>query len=253
MSRNEVRSHDTDIIEDRTRENYPDTFSFRAFPEQLDCLRRGDLEGLMATFTDDIHDYYRNAILDHAMLPLLFAHLCGCCLMLSYEGGLPLSRAAAISTKYMNMCQDITSVEDFVARLQEMQTEFTGEVAFATRISSGSHTVDLCKHYIHEHANEKISLDALAEASGYSLSRLQHIFRQFTGMSLTAYIRKEKIEKACLLLRYSDESSSAISQKLSYCSQSYFIRQFQEETGMTPARYRRNAKKTDLKNTQAKT
>lgn len=227
------------MLEDSVREDHRDAFSFRAFPELIDCVRSGDPQRLRDAFTEEVRRYYEEAIPDHAFLPYLFAHLCGCNLMISYEGGLSLSTAAAISSKYLNLASAIRSVDEFVIRLQDMQMDFAEEVALARRFSSGHHTVDQCMHYIHEHVNEKIELKCLSAVSGYSLSRLQHVFAQYAGISLTAFIRKEKIRKACFLLNHTEDSAAAISQKLSYCSQSYFINQFKAETGMTPAAYRR--------------
>ena len=242
MPTKKKRREVTEIIEDQTREDHRESFSFRAFPEQLACVRNGDPEGLKATFTPDFRAYYGEAIPDHAQLPLIFSHLCGCLHMLSYESGLPLSRAAAISSKYMNKAAAISSIEKFVDELQRMQMEYASQVALARRFSSGNAAVDLCMNHIHEHVNEKISLAELAAVSGYSLSRLEHVFHACTGMTLTDYIRRQKINRACILLRYTEDSCAAISQKLSYCSQSYFIRQFQRETGMTPALYRRQGR-----------
>ena len=70
--------------------------------------------------------------------------------------------------------------------------------------------------------------------SGY-LSRL---FKKETGVSVSAYIRSQKIDMAKNLLRFSDYSMIDIANRLSFSSQSHFIQQFREVVGMTPKKYR---------------
>ena len=75
---------------------------------------------------------------------------------------------------------------------------------------------------------------------GGSASYLSRLFKKETGDSVSAYIRLQKIEKAKNLLRYSDYSIIDIANRLSFSSQSHFIQQFRELTGITPKKYRDN-------------
>ena len=225
-------------IEERNDTEFDYGFTFELFPEQLDCIRNGDIEGLRNTFHIDMYDYYEKAIPDLSAAPAIFNFLNGCVMMLANEAGIPLRRTVAVSTKYLRQTQQFTSVNDFVDRLRDMQMEYTEEVYLFKRNASGNQVIDTCQRYIYEHVYDRITLKELEEITGYSTSRLQHLFTRYKGIPITEHIRKEKIERACYLLRNTDLSCAAISQKLSYCSQSYFIQQFQKETGITPARYR---------------
>lgn len=59
-----------------------------------------------------------------------------------------------------------------------------------------------------------------------------------TGDSVSAYIRRHKIEMSKNLLQYSEYSMIDIANRLSFSSQSHFIQQFREYVGMTPKKYR---------------
>lgn len=59
-----------------------------------------------------------------------------------------------------------------------------------------------------------------------------------TGDSVSAYIRRHKIEMSKNLLQYSEYSIIDIANRLSFSSQSHFIQQFREYVGMTPKKYR---------------
>jgi AraC-like DNA-binding protein len=59
------------------------------------------------------------------------------------------------------------------------------------------------------------------------------------GITLSRYIRDQKINVACNMLRHLDESSLTIANYLGFSSQSHFIQVFKKSTGMTPEEYRR--------------
>lgn len=228
------------LIEDQNQEEHDDSFSYQLFPAQISCIRSGDIDALKLTFTEDFDSYYRTALMgDDPHLPLVLAHVCGTMMIIACEGGLPLSRSAAVSTKYLKTALGISDIDTFLACMKQMMTDYTQEVFMYKRFNSGSAVVNRCMRYIYEHTQEPISLSSLVNISGYSPSRLQHLFKEHTGLSISDYIRREKTLKACLFLRHTDLSCAQISQKLAYGSQSYFIRQFKKEMGMTPARYRK--------------
>lgn len=106
------------------------------------------------------------------------------------------------------------------------------------RSDTGSKHINVCKEYIYSHIKERITIEELAETLGVSASYLSRLFKKETGDSVSAYIRRQKIEMAQNLLRYSDYSLIDIANRLSFSSQSHFIQQFRELTGMTPKRYR---------------
>ena len=89
-----------------------------------------------------------------------------------------------------------------------------------------------------QHFREKIYLGHIAENLGISGSYLSRLFKKETGVSVSAYIRSQKIDMAKNLLRFSDYSMIEIANRLSFSSQSHFIQQFREVVGMTPKKYR---------------
>ena len=56
------------------------------------------------------------------------------------------------------------------------------------------------------------------------------------GMSISDYIQKVRIDEAKELLRQG-KSCGEVACILNYTSQSYFIRQFKKQTGITPKLY----------------
>ena len=94
-----------------------------------------------------------------------------------------------------------------------------------------------CIQYIASHTHQIISLDELAEGSGYSKEYIAKLFRKHVGIPISEHIQMVRIEEAKALLRQG-KSSGEVAYILNYTSQSYFTRQFKKQTGITPMVYR---------------
>lgn len=229
---------------DRTQDSRETPFTFVLRQDYLDCVTQGDvhtLETLLARDRGASRQYFSQALPVRGSFPQTLVFLCGCFLMAACAGGLPLERGAALSTLYWNRAPQVEDLPGFLQTLEDMERDFAQEVCHHRRFQFGHEGVNRCARYIYEHVTQPLSLGQVAAACGYSLSWLQHLFVRYTGQTLTAYIRREKMARACLLLRHTQSTCLDISQKLSFSSQSHFIRQFKQTTGMTPAQYRRHS------------
>lgn len=64
------------------------------------------------------------------------------------------------------------------------------------------------------------------------------LFKQYTDMNFTAYLRKIRIEKAKKMLRNTDKKLNEVCRSVGFEDASRFTKIFREETGMTPRAYR---------------
>jgi len=93
--------------------------------------------------------------------------------------------------------------------------------------------------YIGENYTRRCSLDELAAAVGLSRFHVARLVKKATGRTVTQHVRALRVRKACDLLETTNQSCVEIACDLGFADQSYFIRQFRETMGATPARYRR--------------
>jgi AraC-like DNA-binding protein len=84
---------------------------------------------------------------------------------------------------------------------------------------------------------EKINLDELSYALGFSKSYIKSQFKKKTGLSIIQYFINLKIDKAKKLLSQHKYTISEISDNLGFSSIHYFSRQFKVQTDMTPTEY----------------
>lgn len=105
------------------------------------------------------------------------------------------------------------------------------------------HTVsDNIIKYITEHLSEKISLNSLASALGYTPNYISSIINRVFGEGLTSVIATIRFDRAAYLLCNTDMSCYNICYECGFGSERTFFRKFKEITGTTPTDYRMHAK-----------
>ena len=98
------------------------------------------------------------------------------------------------------------------------------------------------KDFLKRNLAAKISAREVATAAGLSVSRALHLFRQETGVTLSAWIARQRIDFARYLLRDTDRSMAEIGSECGFYDQSHFTKTFCAVEGMTPLRYRRTVR-----------
>jgi AraC-like DNA-binding protein len=92
--------------------------------------------------------------------------------------------------------------------------------------------------YLEANSRQGVSVPQLARQVFLSQSRLQHLFKETTGMSLLEYLLLIRIDHACTLLRESRMPITHVAAQVGFHDRAYFARQFRKKTGVTPLRYR---------------
>lgn len=92
--------------------------------------------------------------------------------------------------------------------------------------------------YIKDNIRKKITMKDVSEFLGYSPNYIGQIYKKNTGMYVTDYIIKVKMEYAKNLLKIPQNQVGMIADMLGYSDQAYFIKQFKEYYGVTPKIFR---------------
>ena len=87
-----------------------------------------------------------------------------------------------------------------------------------------------------------MTLQEVADFTGYSASHFSMLFKAKTGHSPLNYINLLKIQRACLLLDTTQMRMNQICHKLGMDDPYYFSRLFSKIMGMSPRAYRTKPK-----------
>ena len=92
--------------------------------------------------------------------------------------------------------------------------------------------------YLSEHYAEPLSLKTLSGRLGYAPQYLSNLFHKESGMSLSTYLQRLRVEKACVLLSDDRLRIAQIAQKVGYGDLKHFNSVFRQYKNMSPREFR---------------
>ncbi len=165
------------------------------------------------------------------------------CTRAAIEGGLSPDTAYTIGDSYIQKMMECTKITDLRNINHMMYDEFIRAVRQIQQNPAYSKPIQSCIDYIEMHLSDELSVQRLAQRTGYADYYLTRKFREETGKSLKEYITGARIRYAQLLLETTSLPVSRIAEQMRFCSSSYFSDHFHKATGMTPKEYRSANKK----------
>lgn len=109
-----------------------------------------------------------------------------------------------------------------------------------------SHTEDVRNHYfskavrfMHEHVNEELLLEDVAQHLMISKSYLHVLFRHYANRAPMEYFQELKIDMACQYLRMTDLRIEEVALQVGFSDTAYFSRRFKKIKQISPSSYRK--------------
>lgn len=90
--------------------------------------------------------------------------------------------------------------------------------------------------FIKKHLDEQLSIDDIANHTGYSKYYFCRCFKDVTGYTVNTYINREKVENAKEMLANKQFSVSEVSEMCGFSDISYFTKIFKKYTGILPSK-----------------
>lgn len=154
------------------------------------------------------------------------------------EGGMEMEVAYNLSDIYIRSIDKCRSADEVNILHRELVDDYTQRMNIIGKANRYPKAITICLDYIYDNLHTKISLDDLAKKAGLSPPYLSRLFKRETGVTVSEYIMRKRVEAAANMLRYSEYSVLEISEYLCFSSESYFIQVFRRITGDTPKVYR---------------
>ena len=222
------------------RENNSIHFQYEKEMQQYQMMKAGDDGAAEESHRMMLQGAVNSKLADDPVTHMKYLFICNATLMTRFaiEGGLDSETAYNTSDLYiynMNKCRSVDEVLDLHF---EMVSYFTKCMQDLKKENIISRHVSRCMDYIDRHLHERILLDQLAAHTGLNTSYLSSLFKKETGISLSGYILKRKLEVAENMLRNSEYSCSEISSFLAFNSQSHFTEAFRKKNEITPKQFR---------------
>lgn len=130
-----------------------------------------------------------------------------------------------------------------VLRLQQLRGGPTPDWS-ADRTVFDPVTLSNLVHYVDAHLRLAPTMSALAMLVALSPSHFAKKFRLSTGLSLQRFVNRRRVLASIPLLQANTLPLAHVGLDLGFSSQSHFTRLFSGLTGMTPAKYRKQFRRT---------
>jgi AraC family transcriptional regulator len=112
--------------------------------------------------------------------------------------------------------------------------ELSREAASSSEDAGRPRWLRLVQRLLDERPVESVRLTDLAAAVDVHPAHLSRVFHQRVGVTLTAYVREQRLAWASEMLLQTDLPASGIAAQAGFCDRGHFTRAFREATGMTP-------------------
>lgn len=155
------------------------------------------------------------------------------------EGGMPVEDAFNLSDLYIRQADRCGTVEALFRLHDDMFRDYTTRMQAIQRRDVYSLPVHRCMDYIDLHLQQPLTVALLAKELDLSESYISIVFKRETGVAVSEYIRRKRVDTAKILLQYTEFSCLEIAEYLCFSSDSHFSRVFREYTGQTPREYRK--------------
>ncbi len=134
--------------------------------------------------------------------------------------------------------KDNPSAKENVTLLREMFQDYVDSMANSEK-EKNKDIIPKVIDFIEQNITLRdLSVSMVADQFDVSISNLSHQFKARMNCTISGYITEKKFSYAGKQLLETDESVSAIAEKLGYSQATSFIRKFKQFYGVTPAEYR---------------
>lgn len=207
---------------------------------EMDSIRKGDVEmlrqSLQETYHGEVGRLSTNDLRQAKNIAICVITLAS---RAAIEGGLLPEVSFSMVDGYVLEIEKMSNIAKIDATMRQVEFRYAKEVARIRGKQQKNQLVEQAKNYIFQNLHSNLTLNDIGKQIGANASYLSTLFRKVEGITIQLYIRNEKIRMAENMLRYSEHDVGDIANYLSFSSQSYFGRVFKEQTGMTPAQYRK--------------
>lgn len=144
----------------------------------------------------------------------------------------------------INYCQEALRlrVHDYILKPIDFEefSEVLSKLGGAGAQGGSYSSMEQILQWIDRNLGEEVSLNRLSQECHLNSSYISQLFRREMGVNFQTYLTRQRVRRAEKLLMETERSVTEISGLVGFHDYRAFIRMFRNETGETPAVFRKN-------------
>ncbi|KRE69596.1 response regulator transcription factor [Paenibacillus sp. Soil750] len=205
-------------------------------PMLIQLMDMGNMEKINEKFIAIFHELEQSQSDSQAHIREAYLHLLSCFTYLAHKKGIVLEDIIGTSSH---------SESHVIHSAKQLKT-WSGIIMEALMdgvplMNDENHQqlVNKIHHYIQQNLGKDVTLQTISDAVYLHAVYLSKIYKEITGMNLSEYILRVRMEEAKNLLENTSCKIYEITEKIGYQSPQHFIRRFKQYYGVTPEIYRK--------------
>ena len=206
--------------------------------QMLNAVSRGDRREAMRFHNEFRRNKMRSRASDHLRDQRNFMIILNTlCRKAAQEGGVHPVQLNSISRDFALQIEEASGTEELNEISLNIIRVYTSAVSHHS-YARYSPMISNAMNYIANHLDLPLSLKDVADSLNVNPSYLSTQFKKETGVTVTDYIRAQKIEYASILLTTTSRQVQEVAEAVGFYDVQYFSKLFKKEKGSTPSTYR---------------
>jgi two-component system response regulator YesN len=157
------------------------------------------------------------------------------------EAGVEARDLLGLNYSYLTELNKATDLDELLVKVKDILENFIAKVSSAKGKKRKVRIREICG-FVEQNFTGKITAAEAARVAGLSVGRALHLIKEETGLSLSQYIKKLRVDYGKYLLLNTDISLADVATAAGFFDQSHFTRTFKRIERMTPFHFRRKYK-----------
>ncbi|MBN1222534.1 MAG: PocR ligand-binding domain-containing protein [Candidatus Aminicenantes bacterium] len=158
------------------------------------------------------------------------------------EAGVKANELLGLNYSYLTELNSVKDIDELLFELTGILENFISKVS-QVKEKKKKIKIEKMIDYIKQNFTAKINAGDVAAIGGLSVSRALHLFKDETGLTISDYIKKLRIDYSKYLLLSTDISLADSAIEAGFFDQSHFTKTFKRIERMTPSHFRKKYKK----------
>ena len=210
--------------------------------EIIQKVKLGDKTGAIEILNEFLGSIFFESGMNFEIIKVRIIELVVIISRTAIEAGVDAKDLMGLNYSNFTELNKATDLDELLFKLNDILTNFINRVSASKEKKKKIKIRKMIEH-INQNFARKLTSEEVARVGGLSMSRCLHLFKEETGMSLSEYVKKLRVDYGKYLLLNTDISLADCSIEVGFFDQSHFTKTFKQVERITPYQFRRKYKK----------